>query len=470
MKTILCGAGQYSRDLIGRLGESWYIVLIDPSAQRLTELVNQYPIIYQTVEGDASSPVVLKNAGLSESDFVLALTDDDAVNLAIVRFAREAGVTHILALVHDPDREPDFQETGARTLMPGSMVGRTIHHYLQDPRLNVFSIGGGIGEVVEVDVTRQNWVVGLSVASFENPEWRVAALFREGELIFPEIDTDIREADRLVLLGRRDFFKGVCSLMDCTHHPFPLNYGRGILLLIETQDGEGLSETIAETMYLAPNTRAGHLTVMHPEDHPDIGDRLREWSGRVEIRTCPAGDRPLASIESLCESESIGLFIIRPFEKSFFKSLARPEIIALAHSLPAPLLISRHSHPYKKILVPFNGTRMSVKAVETAIDLAEQLRGEADAVHVREPSFIHGDKDDSPDSIFDQVRELSHVHKTAVGEITLDGNPVRELVKLAESYDLMVIGSTSKEKELLSPHVGELLAEKAAPSVLILTS
>ena len=470
MKTILCGAGQYSRDLIERLDETWYIVLIDPSAQRLTELVNQYPIIYQTVEGDASSPVILEKAGLSESDFVLALTDDDAVNLAIVRFAHEAGVIHILALVHDPDQESDFQEAGARTLMPARLVGRTIHHYLQDPRLNVVSIGRGQGEVVEVEVTRQNWVVGLSVAAFENPEWRVTALFREGELVFPDIDTDIREGDRLVLLGRRDFFKGVCSLMECTHLPFPLTYGRGILLFIDTRDGEGLSETIAETMYLAPNTRAGHVTVMHPDEHPDIADRLREWSGRVEIRTCAVSDRPLASMESLGESESIGLFVIRRFEKSFFKSLAKPEIIAMAHSLPGPLLISRHSHPYKKILVPFNGTRISVRAVETAMDLAEQLRGEVDAAFVREPAYIHSDEEASPDSVFDPVRELSHVHKTSVGEIILDGNPVRELVKLAEDYNLMVIGSTSRNKELLSPHVGELLVEKAAPSVLILTS
>ena len=90
---------------------------------------------------------------------------------------------------------------------------------------------------------------------------------------------------------------------------------------------------------------------------------------------------------------------------------------------------------------------------------------------VEEPDFIHGeDREGVVRDLFRRVRELSHIHKVKVGEIRREGNPVRELTRLAENYNLMVIGSTRKEKELLTPHVGELLTEKSACSVLVVAS
>ncbi len=469
MKTILCGAGKYSRDLVGRLGENWNIVLIDPVASRLSAMVNRYPIIYQTIEGDASSPVVLDKAGISEAKFVLALTDDDSVNLAIARCAHEENVMQILALVGDPEKEPLFSELGVRTILPANMVGKVIYHYLQDPRININSICHTRGEIVEMDVSRTNWVVGLSVASFENPDWRVVGIFKNGCLTFPRPHDLIEKGDRLVLIGQRDFFKEVCSLIASRHLPFPLSFGRGILLLHDPRD-QKVEETLKETMYLAANTRAGHVTLLHSREHRDVADRLNTWSGRVEIRAREAGERPMETISDLSKEQSMGLVIIRPFEKSLFKSLTRPEIIDLANSLPVPMLIAKHSHPYKRIFVPFNGSDMSAYALDIAIDIAEQLRGEVDVVFVRSPDFIHSEESLSADTIFHRAREHAHIHKVNVGEILLEGNPVRELKILADEYDLMVMGSTSKEKEFLTPHVGELIAERVSCSVLILTA
>ncbi len=471
MKTIICGAGKYTKDLLGRLGENWDITLIDPSSSRLQELGNRNPVVGRTIEGDASSPVVLEDAGVAEAGFVLALTDNDKVNLAVCRFAKDNEVLHILALVNDPDREPAFAELEVRAMLPAFMVGRNIYHYLLDPRINITSVAHGAGEVVEVDVSTNNWIVGLSVASFENPEWRVAALHRDGELLYPDINTDIREGDRLILIGKRDFFRGVCSLMECTHLPFPLTFGQGILLVVDTKDGDNLDKTIGEVMYLAPNTRADHVTVMRPEGRTEVEEKLRSWSKRVEVRTCVSGDKPLHSITEVCKGESIGLIVIRPFEKSFFKSLAKAEILSLAHSVPSPLLISRHTNPYKKILVPFNGSEIFTHALETALDLADQLAGEVDVAYVREPDFIHTEEDGvSAEAAFKRVREISHIHKTRIGEVSLSGNPVRELTTLAKEYNLMVMGSASDEKELFTPHVGELIVEKAPCSTLILAA
>ena len=44
---------------------------------------------------------------------------------------------------------------------------------------------------------------------------------------------------------------------------------------------------------------------------------------------------------------------------------------------------------------------------------------------------------------------------------------MKEIVKVAEDFDLMIIGSTTRDKGLFSPHVGEHMAQDVPCSVLI---
>ncbi|UCE83142.1 MAG: universal stress protein [Deltaproteobacteria bacterium] len=71
-------------------------------------------------------------------------------------------------------------------------------------------------------------------------------------------------------------------------------------------------------------------------------------------------------------------------------------------------------------------------------------------------------------SVLIRVRDLAHIHKFEFEEIVKQGNPVKEIVALSDDYNLMIIGSTTKEKGLFSPHVGERIAQEVRCSVLII--
>ncbi|MDX9817734.1 MAG: NAD-binding protein, partial [Desulfococcus multivorans] len=221
MKAVICGAGRYTRNLLGRLGDRWRITLIDASEKALKELMDTHATVAKVLAGDAASPVLLDKAGLGETDYFLALTDNDKVNLAAVRFARKAGVPHILSVLYDLSLEAKFQKLDVHLLLPGNMVGNTLYHYLQDPRIQVFSVARGTGEVVEIEVTRDNWIAGMSVTVLEDPEWRLAGLYRAGEWMPLTGELMLAEGDRLILLGKRNFFRSVCSVLACGHMPFP---------------------------------------------------------------------------------------------------------------------------------------------------------------------------------------------------------------------------------------------------------
>ena len=471
MKAIICGAGKYAHHLLARLGERWRVTLVDLAEDALKPLLQKYAIVSRVITGDASSPVLLEEADLKDADYVLALTNNDKVNLAVSTSAREQNVPHVMALLNDLAFAPKYQELEVYTLSPGKTIAGIMYHYLQDPRINVFPLAKDQGEMVELEVTRDNWIAGLSVDILDEEGWRVAGLFRDGKLVPPTNGAVIQEGDRLILLGQRDFFRSVCTLLACAYMPFPMAWGSELLAVMKDEREEKARATLRESMYFVPNTRISHVTVLRPPNAPDPSEYLDQWRDRYTIQVRDTDRNPVSEIGPVCETENIGLVIIRPLEKSFLKSLTRPEMIALAHSLPCPMLVARHTSPYERILVPFNATPRSERALETAFDLAEQFNAVIDVAVVEEPEFIHGeDREGAIRNVFRRVREMSHIHKIKVGEIRKEGNPVRELTRLAEEYDLMIVGSTQKEKELLTPHVGELITEKAPCSVLIVAS
>ena len=104
MNILICGAGYIAQELLKRLGETWKATLVDKDESILRDMSSRFVSVVRVLGGDASSPVVLEKAGLGDQDYVLALTRDDASNLAVAGFAREKGIRNILSLVYDPNQ------------------------------------------------------------------------------------------------------------------------------------------------------------------------------------------------------------------------------------------------------------------------------------------------------------------------------------------------------------------------------
>ncbi|MGW8188300.1 MAG: potassium channel family protein, partial [Desulfobacterales bacterium] len=211
MKIMICGTGRIADELLKRFSENWDTTLIDKAEEKLGLFSKRFPSVNRIVIGDASSPVVLEEAGLEQQDYVVALTPDDRVNLAAVTFAREKKVKHVLSLVHDPDMMPQFQEQEAWTVLLTAVTARKIYQYLKDPRVNVIDLGQGEGEILELNVDEAGLNNSRAFMQAANPDWRLVGILRENRLVFPDDATDIEAGDRLLILGRSDLFKTFCA-------------------------------------------------------------------------------------------------------------------------------------------------------------------------------------------------------------------------------------------------------------------
>ncbi|MGA6925774.1 MAG: NAD-binding protein, partial [Desulfosarcina sp.] len=68
MKLLVCGAGRITDELLKRIGANWEVTLIDKKEARLAPFSNRFPNVVRVMTEDASSAVVLGQAGLAEQD------------------------------------------------------------------------------------------------------------------------------------------------------------------------------------------------------------------------------------------------------------------------------------------------------------------------------------------------------------------------------------------------------------------
>ncbi|MGA1193179.1 MAG: Trk system potassium transporter TrkA [Kiritimatiellia bacterium] len=98
MRIVIIGAGNAGRNLAARLSEERHdIVMVDRDAEKLEQVQAQLDV--QTVEGDASDPLVLRQAEISKAGLLVAVTSRDAVNILVCAFAHLVGVPMKVARV-----------------------------------------------------------------------------------------------------------------------------------------------------------------------------------------------------------------------------------------------------------------------------------------------------------------------------------------------------------------------------------
>lgn len=469
MNMLMCGVGGIARELLRQLGDEWRITLIDKSGKQLKRALAIKPDVENILAEDPSSPVVLEKAGLDEATYVLGLSRDHKVNRAVAEAALAAGVPHVSVLAGSQEEQSELRERGVHALLAGKLVAANLYHYLQDPRLRITPLALGSANIMEIRATDHILVVGKRAAYFNHNRSRLVAIFRGERIIFPRPETQIMSEDRLVIMGDLAVFQEVCSLLECGNPHFPLAYGPGMLVAVSDSDATGIPQVLAEGHYLARNIQVKAVTVLGGGAEADFSETLAAWPQNVEPDVVSFEGELDRAVRENCREGHFGLVVIPPLEDYFLAALTRPSYISLAHDVGRPLLVSKGTSPYERILVPFSGTPMSELALEIAVDFAGQVGGSITAAIIEEPEFLTGEEDSSwTANTQARLNELSHVHKNNFEVVVRRGNPVREVAALSEEADLLVLGSTNRDRGLFSPNIGQRLAKDAHCSVLII--
>jgi trk system potassium uptake protein len=216
MKIIILGAGQVGSTLAENLAsERNDVTVVDTDPQLLQELAERLDIA--TVQGHASFPTVLRQAGADDADMLIAVTDSDETNMLACKIADVLFQTPTkIARVRSAEylgEEKLFADNAFpvdMTISPEQLVTDNIRRLIEYPgALQVVDFAGGRVRLVGVRAYYGGPLVSRHLKELREHlpagvEARVAAIYRRGRAIIPEGDTIIEAEDEVFFVAARE--------------------------------------------------------------------------------------------------------------------------------------------------------------------------------------------------------------------------------------------------------------------------
>jgi trk system potassium uptake protein TrkA len=222
MNIIILGAGQVGSSVAENLAsEANDITLVDSDAVLLNDLSDRMDI--QTVVGHASHPDILKKAGISDADMLVAVTNSDETNIVACQVAH--------SLFHTPTKIArvrsqeylKYQELFNSNdlpidvlISPEQLISEHIQRLIEYPgALQVLDFAGGLAQLVGVKAYYGGPLVGHEIADLRKHmpgvDSRVAAIFRRGKGIVPDGHKVIEADDEVFFIAARKDIRAVMS-------------------------------------------------------------------------------------------------------------------------------------------------------------------------------------------------------------------------------------------------------------------
>ncbi len=156
------------------------------------------------LNGDGLDSTLLNEAGISRADAVLAVTDDDKVNMLSAVRAKAEGCPFAISLINDPTLVPLMGPLGidAHINPRATTVSSILRHIRHGKVRGVYSIGDAEAEVIEAEVMSTSNIAGSAIRDIDFPEGvLVGGVMKDGEVFKPTGGLRIEAGDVIVLFA-----------------------------------------------------------------------------------------------------------------------------------------------------------------------------------------------------------------------------------------------------------------------------
>ena len=225
MNILILGAGQVGTTAAYQLAreEANEVTIVDADASKLRELQDRLDV--RTVVGHASFPDVLERAGARDADMIIALTNNDEVNMVACQIAYTVfGIKTKIARIRAAEyiRTEELWKQSAIPvdflISPEELVTEHIEQLIHYPgAFQVLEFAKGAVRLVGARAHRGGLLVGQQIKALKDHipgiETRIAAVYRDGKSIEPQGSTLIQEDDEVFFIAARNDIRVVMSEM-----------------------------------------------------------------------------------------------------------------------------------------------------------------------------------------------------------------------------------------------------------------
>lgn len=222
MKIIIIGAGDVGFNIAQRLSEENHdVVVIEKDPVKIRSIQNALDV--QALEGSGTNPSMLLEAGIKESDIIVAATDNDEANLIVCFYAQYLTdfITKI-ARVKNPDYmkhteifKQDFLNIDLIINSQSEMVASMLKLTEVPIASEVIDFVDGRVKLIGITIKEDSPLVGRRLSSFHEYEQSilVGIIIRGEKVVVPKGEDVIQANDLVYLVTRREDIQNIYQIM-----------------------------------------------------------------------------------------------------------------------------------------------------------------------------------------------------------------------------------------------------------------
>ena len=205
-KIVILGGGYIGYSLAKKIEEedkniSTYLIEFNKArSEHLAANLKSVTVI----NGDGLENEILEEAGIDEADNLIALTNDDEVNILSSLLAKRAGAKSCMTLINNSSYSSLLSNIGIDiTIDPKRITISKILEKVRGGRIRSdYTIGDGFGEVLEAEILPNSSFANKKLADMNLPKnIRVGAILRNKKIMIPNSETVFKESDDVVFFS-----------------------------------------------------------------------------------------------------------------------------------------------------------------------------------------------------------------------------------------------------------------------------
>lgn len=208
MKIIIVGCGKVGYTLAEQLNDEGHdITIIETNSEKVDKVLSVLDV--QGINGNGTSFLTQMEAGIKESDLLIAVTGQDEVNLLCCLIAKKAGNCNTIARVRNPEYFAEIkylrEELGlSMAINPELACAQGIARLIEVPSaLDITSFAKGRINLLKLSVPDNSILHSMTVFEFAtkiHSNTLICAIERQHEVIIPDGNTILQRGDNMYVI------------------------------------------------------------------------------------------------------------------------------------------------------------------------------------------------------------------------------------------------------------------------------
>ncbi|MFR3009375.1 MAG: Trk system potassium transporter TrkA, partial [Pseudoruminococcus massiliensis] len=295
LNIIIVGCGKVGAALVEQLvREGHDITIIDKNPQKIQNYTNLYDIM--GIVGNGASYSVQQEAGIENTDLIIAVTGSDELNLLCCTIAKQVGNCSAIARVRSPEYSEESNYLRERLglamiINPDLETAKEATHILCLPTaLEVNSFAHNQAQLIKIQIPESNFLDNKSIAQISkslNAKFLICAIERDGKIIIPSGNVTLHKGDKISFAATRretiNFLKQIGFRTNQVKDTMIIGGGKTAFYLAKILINIGISVKIIEQN----KERCEELSILLPKATIINGDGTNEELLKEEgISTC----------------------------------------------------------------------------------------------------------------------------------------------------------------------------------------